>query len=208
MKKLIGLIIVAGLLLVGCTTSTPPEAPTPSPELYDKVWISPGKVMVGNFQPGARAEYAVTIHNGKDQSTQFSVSYKEPGTPEEGFVVGPEEVQAWVIIADPAPVLAPKETRDVLIAVEMPEDATAPENWEFWIAVKDETQTTMVQTELACRWLVSAAPTPTPINWWLIGGTIAALAVIAIIGYLFRARLANLLSSKTKSSKTRPRKRR
>ena len=66
MKRLIGLIVVGGLLLAGCaqpsvTTSSPPE-------LYDKVWISPGEVDVGNFFPGARAEPDpqdwLTIHNG------------------------------------------------------------------------------------------------------------------------------------------------
>jgi len=66
------------------------------------------------------------------------------------------EVQEWVIIADPTPVLKAFETREVLIAVVMPEDAESPAlKWEFWIAVKDVTQAGMVQTELACRWLVT-----------------------------------------------------
>jgi hypothetical protein len=37
----------------------------------------------------------------------------------------------------------------------MPEDATAPPKWEFWIVVKDVTQTGMIQTELASRCLVT-----------------------------------------------------
>ena len=167
MRKLIGLIVVVGLLLAGCAQPSPPpgetppveppvvETPEPPPELYGKTWISPGKVMVGNFYPGARAEYMLTIHNGKDEPAEFSVTYKETGSPGEGYVRAPDEAQEWVIIADPAPVLAAKETRDVLIAVEMPKDAQAPPKWEFWIAVKDVTQTGMVQTELACRWLVT-----------------------------------------------------
>lgn len=32
----------------------------------DKTWISPGKVSVGNFYPGARAEWPLLIHNGSD----------------------------------------------------------------------------------------------------------------------------------------------
>jgi hypothetical protein len=157
MRKVIGLIIATGLLLLaGCTPSAPViETPSPPADLYDKVWISPGKVNVGHFYPGARAEYPLSIHNGNDQPTEFSVRYKEPGTPEEDFVAAPGEAQDWVIIADPTPVLAAKETREVLIAVEMPKGVEAPEKWEFWVAVKDVTQTGMVQTELACRWLVT-----------------------------------------------------
>ena len=57
-------------------------------------------------------------------------------------------------IPHPVGLLAAKETRQVLIAVEMPKGAEAPPKWEFWISVRDTTQTGMVQTELACRWLV------------------------------------------------------
>ena len=157
MKWLVVLLVIAGLLLVGCPQpSEPPvvEAPEPPPELYDKTWISPGKVEVGNFHPGARAEYTLSIHNGSDEPAEFSVTYKEPSNTGEGFVAAPPEAKDWVIIDDPAPMLAAKETKDLLIAVEMPEDAQAPPKWEFWIAVKDVTQTGMVQTELACRCLV------------------------------------------------------
>jgi len=158
MNKLIVLLIAVGLLLSGCgqPSSTVVQPLEPPPELYDKTWISPGKVEVGNFFPGARAEYPITIHNGKDEPAQFEVRYREPGSAEEGYIKAPSIVQDWVIIADPTPVLEAFETREVLIAVVMPEDAESPApKWEFWIAVKDVTQTGMVQTELACRWLVS-----------------------------------------------------
>ena len=157
MKRLIGLIVVAGLLLSACTQPSPPVVQTlePPPELYDKTWVSPGKVEVGNFYPGARAECPLSIHNGKDEPAEFSVTYREPDNTAEGYVTAPSGAEGWVIIADPAPVLAAKATRDVLIAVEMPKGAEAPPKWEFWIAVKDVTQTGMVQTELACRWLVA-----------------------------------------------------
>ena len=157
MKRLIGLIVIVGLVLGGCAQPSPPvvETPSPPPELYDKTWISPGKVEVGNFYLGARAEYPLTIHNGKDELAEFSITYREPDNTAEGYVRAPDEAQEWVIIADPAPKLAAKETKDVLIAVEMPKGAKAPPKWEFWIAVKDVTQTGMVQTELACRWLVT-----------------------------------------------------
>jgi hypothetical protein len=158
MKKLIVLLIVVCLLLSGCgqpSSSTVVQPLEPPPELYDKIWISPGKVEVGNFSPGARAEYPLTIHNGNDEPTEFSVTFQVPGSTAEGYDQAPSAAQDWVIIAEAAPVLAAKETRDVLIAVEMPEDAEAPPKWEFWITVKDVTQTGMVQTELACRWLIT-----------------------------------------------------
>jgi hypothetical protein len=158
MKRLIALIAVVAVLLSACAQSPAPPVTggevSPPPELYDKTWISPGKVMVGNFYPGARAEYLLSIHNGNDEPTKFSITYREPGSTGEGYVAAPSEAERWVIIADPAPVLAAKETRQVPIAVEMPKAAKAPPKWEFWIAVKDVTQTSMVQTELICRWLV------------------------------------------------------
>jgi len=159
MNKLIVLLIAVGLLLSGCgqpPTSTVVQPLEPPPELYDKTWISPGKVEVGNFYPGARAEYQVTIHNGNDEACSFEVKYRHPDNVGEEYAMPTSEVQDWVIIADPTPVLEAFETREVLIAVVMPEDAESPApKWEFWIAVKDVTQTGMVQTELACRWLVS-----------------------------------------------------
>jgi len=157
MKWLVALIVAAGLLLAGCPQPAAPpvvKAPEPPPELYDKTWLSPGKVEVGNFYPGARAEYMISIHNGSDEPAEFSVSYRVSNNITEGYVAAPAAAQAWVTIADPAPVLAAKATREVLIVLEMPEDAQAPPQWEFWIAAKDVTQTGMVQTELACRWLI------------------------------------------------------
>jgi len=60
------------------------------------------------------------------------------------------------VIAETNPVLAPKETRDILIALDIPEDAAIPaEKWELWISVKDASQEGMVQTELASRVPVS-----------------------------------------------------
>jgi hypothetical protein len=159
MKKLMVLIVVAGLLLAGCPQpSEPPtvETATPPPELHDKTWISPGKVDVEDLYPGAEnVEWPLKIHNGKDEPAEFSVTYKEPSNTGEGFVAAPPEAKDWVIIDDPEPMLAAKETKEVLIAVEVPKDAEAPPKWEFWIVVKDVTQTGMVQTELACRCLVT-----------------------------------------------------
>ena len=95
------------------------------------------------------------MHNGNDQPAEFSITCKIPGETGDGYAKPPDAVQDWVIIADPTPVLDAFETRDILIAIEMPDDAEASPKWEFWIAVRDMSQTGMVQTELACRWLIS-----------------------------------------------------
>lgn len=147
------------------STPAPGETPTPvqmppggedePPE--DMSWISPGVVEVSNFFPGARAEWPIRIHNGNDTSATFDVRYKVPDRLREGYVMAPESAQGWVIITDPTPVLLPKETKEVLIVVELPGDVIVPPKWEFWIAVKDMSQAGFVVTELCSRWLISMA---------------------------------------------------
>lgn len=181
MKKLIVGLLIAGLLVVcSCAPSYEPgglELPTdlpasngvlipdsdeavgviePPPELYDRTWISPGKVVVGNFYPGARAEYPVTVHNGNESSCSFTITCRPADHVDEPYVKAPSEVQDWVMIVDPTPVLEPKETKDILVVLEMPEDEEvfAPK-WEFWVSVIDTTQGGVVRTELCSRWLVS-----------------------------------------------------
>lgn len=174
MKKLaivIAVILVIGGLILGSQlfSSQPSNGSSTTPAsvngisdpemeelLYDRTWISPGKVHVGNFYPGAQAEWMLLIHNGKDEITSFAVSYRYPDHVDEDYVKPILGVEDWVIITDPTPVLAPKETREILIVLAMPEDAVifAP-RWEFWISVTDTTQAGMIRTELCSRWLVT-----------------------------------------------------
>lgn len=177
-KKMFGLVVAVILvasLSGGCVQQRLPYVEEPTPETVplpatkepvsmpilpgeppqDVTWISPGKVMVGNFAPGARAEWPITIHNGNDWVSTFIVSYKQPGYVAEGYVEAPPQAESWVIIADAMPVLMPKESREVLIVVAMPKDAiSSGPQWEFWISVQDTTQTGMILTELCSRWLV------------------------------------------------------
>ena len=143
-------------------TSEPPESETaPAPATHETpaenvTWSSPGKVQVGNFHPGARAEWTLTLHNGNEDEASFLIAYKQPDNVQAGYQPAPAWCQDWVIIADPTPVLAPRETREILIALDMPTNAQAPEpKWEFWVSVKDTSQGGMVQVELCSRWLVS-----------------------------------------------------
>ena len=135
------------------------ETSSPPPQSDNTYGISPAEVDVGNFFPGARAEPDqkdwLTIYSGYDQPQRFSITYQQPNKATEGYVPAPPEAKGWVIIDDPAPVLKARETRQVLVALEMPKDAKAPKKWEFWIAVNNESQTGMVQIAYQCKWLVT-----------------------------------------------------
>lgn len=179
MKKfIIPIVVVVGLLIVGVLVfgnssngGVPPiDPPTnggstnggsiepiyPDNPPIDQTWISPGKVIIANFYPGARAEWVLLVHNGKDTAATFEVKYRLPDRVEDGYVEANGEQEDWIIIADPTPVIEPQETKEILIAVVMPADAVAPgPKWEFWISVKDTTQAGMVVTELCSRWLVA-----------------------------------------------------
>ena len=167
--SLILVLAVACLLLAGCThypdsvipaqpsaDSSAPYIPSSGGPPADRTWISPGKVEVGNFYPGARAEWNVTIHNGKAEACPFTVSYRYPDHVGVGYDNPPSEAKDWVIIADSNPILAAQETKDILIALDMPKGAeVASEKWEFWISVVDTSQQGTVVTELCTRWLVN-----------------------------------------------------
>jgi len=129
--------------------------PEDNPPPDNMTWISPGKVVISNFFPGARAEYYLSVHNGDDEECPFVISCRAPDRLYEGASFPPEEFQDWIIIADTDPVIAPESTEDVFIVLEMPEDAESPESWEFWVSVQDASQAGLVQTELCSRWLVN-----------------------------------------------------
>ena len=176
---ILALIVLVGISVLGCTTpsylpttdspaSTPPVGGETNHEINGGVvlppdalpeeitWISPGKVNVANFYPGARAEYPITIHNGSDYSCTFEVSYRYPDHVGDDYVKPSFAVQDWVIVADMSPVLMPGETKEILVILEMPSGAAVfAQEWEFWISVIDVTQAGMVRTELCCRWLIS-----------------------------------------------------
>ena len=137
-------------------SNTSPSVVLPNEPPADRTWISPGKVNIGNFYPGARAEYPITVHNGKDTVASFLVTYRYPDHVGEGYVKPTLEVQDWITIANSTPILMPQETRDILVTLAMPKGATSPaQEWEFWVSVTDASQTGMVQTELAVRWIIS-----------------------------------------------------
>jgi hypothetical protein len=156
------------MLLSGCVGYTEPNEPPsipvpnqtevvlPKDPPMDKTWVSPGKIEISNFYPGARAEYPITIHNGKDTETLFSVAYRYPDNVATGYDKPNYEAQDWVMVVDTTPILAPKETRDILVVLSMPKEAKIDsDKWEFWISVMDMTQKGQIRTELCVRWLIS-----------------------------------------------------
>lgn len=254
MRKAILVVSILSLSLVGCASNVPNNsyAYTPLPTYektisptqakgasdmsyenthQDQTWLSPGKVQIGNYHAGARAEWNIRLHNGDssfiekkmvttdpnessvtlklkrmlygdvsgviftsdntndkfvasgyDSNTQeltiggfaaeqtrimsieypysakYTVYYKEPTTLTAEYSMPPNEAQDWIIIDDSSIVLAPRETREVPIIVEMPDGKQAPKKWEFWVAVVEDVPKSAgssVNIELVSRWLVA-----------------------------------------------------
>jgi len=161
LKLITPLLIIGVLLLTGCSLFIPADniptsnTTTDGQPPVDRTWISPAKVQIGNFYPGARAEWELSVHNGNDATAEFAVVYREPDYVAEGYAEPPIEADSWVVIADSSPVLMPYETREILVALDIPANVViTADKWEFWISVKDITQGGTIQTELCSRWLV------------------------------------------------------
>jgi hypothetical protein len=180
MKRLVlSLVLVSTLLLAGCGTTNGDSHPTPRPTQVgvtptitpqptqptteypneppsNVTWISPGKVEIGNFFPGATAEWSVRVHNGNDVDTEFLIKYRYPDHVGDGYSYPSSEVSNWVTISTNSLVFGPHETRDIPVALIMPSGAVSPgHKWEFWISVVDNSQEGFVKTELCIRWLVT-----------------------------------------------------
>ena len=178
MKILLLAVLILTLVLGGCapTIETPviKEPTTPVPvipaattqvlseseketeaRLVDNNWTSPAEVKIGNYYPGAVAEWKIKIHNGNDIYSKFLIAYSIPIKTREGYSMPPEGVADWVIIADSTPMLAPKETREVLVSLAIPKGIVVEEKqWEFQVLVLELGQGN-IQTQTATRWLVT-----------------------------------------------------
>jgi len=121
----------------------------------DMMWITPAKVKIGNLYAGARAEWTLRLHNGNNVQTKYAVVVRNPDNTITGYSKSTDTEKSWVIISDQAPVLAPRETRDILIAVDVPLRAKVnSKNWEFWVSAMDAQQKGQIVTELCSRWNV------------------------------------------------------
>jgi len=219
------------------TTSPVTTTPVPSAlvdietKLINNTWISPAKVEIGNYYPGARAEWTIRVHNSNEETTQiekkivgteigetsvdiclkypladnditkvtvtsdnnndslivagyapvdkalnitgfapdnsriisivykawteFKIKFRQPDDTMDGYAKAPSGAQDWIIITDSTPVLCPKETKEILVVLQIPEGTNVPDKkWEFWTSVSEGGQGTL-KTEMCTRWLVN-----------------------------------------------------
>jgi len=109
------------------------------------------ELAIGGFQPQATRTLNLSYYS----PATMQISYRVPDHPLEGYTTAPDAAIGWVIIADPAPVLQPWETKEIQVALAMPKDASTDlKKWEFWISMIVVSGDT-IQTEVAVRWLVT-----------------------------------------------------
>lgn len=153
------LLLMMGV--VGCATSAAmqsypsfPSDPIREASMMDDDWLSPPEVPIVNFFPGARLGWYMRIHNGSSKPATFLVSYMEPTDVAEGYDRPLPNASDWVVIADSMPVLAPKETKEVLVVLAIPKGVKVDSaKWEFWIAVMKQGQG-QIRSRTAARCLV------------------------------------------------------
>lgn len=120
-----------------------------------ETWISPGKVNVSNYYPGALAEWPLLVHNGSSNPAGFYIAYREPSYVAEGFSKTIFPTPSWIVVSDPTPLLSANETRSILVTLKMPVTAkNYPSRWEYWVSVIDTTRLGSIKTELCSRWLI------------------------------------------------------
>ena len=144
----------AGNNLPPGNNSTPDNNSTVEPP--GSTWISPGKVIVGNLSYDEELKYELQIHNGGNQTAVFSVDYRHPDGVEAGYARLSSDTRNWIYIEDKRPSISSGETRSITISLYVPLGSNITGGkFEFWIGVIDQSQTGMIITELAQRWLVT-----------------------------------------------------
>lgn len=131
--------------------------------------IGPGKWYVDNYRRGLTAEGVVVVYNGSDEPKEINLWVRVPGDGRSGgYTPGPPELVGWVTVTPSTILLPPRSTNVALVVLTVPElqgtgllgafgkaEETLPGKWEFEIAVKDVTQTSIVQIAYGQRWLVT-----------------------------------------------------
>ncbi len=170
MKGLVVIFLIGSLILVGCSPSPVVEPTDVEIEMEGNIYatpvdytttektsvgFSPGKYTIDNFSAGKQADLPIMLHNGGDEPCTLAITYRNPDFIEEGYVRAPVEVVGWLVIQEAYLELKPKEKKEILVTLDMPEGAEIEGNWEFWVAIKDASQTGMVQTEGCVRVFVN-----------------------------------------------------
>lgn len=169
MKALVVAVLMGSLILAGCSSpmvesteveieaegniyATPVDYSTTN---KSSVGFSPGKYHIGNLRAGKQADLPITIHNGSDEVCSLAIAYRVPDFVDEGYATPPFGASDWLIVPEANLEVRPQEKRETILTIDIPEGATTPDKWEFWISVKDTSQTGMVQTEGCLRIFVS-----------------------------------------------------
>jgi hypothetical protein len=124
------------------------------PETLKAIAVTETGIRIGGFTPGVTRTVSITY----PYYSTFAVKARIPDESLSGYQPAPAAYQDWVIVADPTPVLAPRETRNIVVSLALPPDVKLPpdlKKWEFWITVVESGTTTNIQTELASRWLIT-----------------------------------------------------
>jgi len=114
--------------------------------------VSPVKININDYLKGEVAESQISIHNGNNATTKFSVKYRVPDFVADGFAKPPPEARDWVKIDDALPAIGAYEAKIIPIKLIIPSNSTVPDKkWEFWIGVIDQSQEGMIQAEMCKR---------------------------------------------------------
>ena len=153
MKYLVIILALVLISIVGCVSSEDIERTnTQMPD--DVTWISPGKVEVSRFHPGAEADHLVSIHNGDTSDKEFKVFVQSPSRARDGYTPATPEMLSWAHIDSSVVSVTGCSTVDVPVTLLMPENTEAPDQWEFWVVCADNDPSGIIVTQLASRWLV------------------------------------------------------
>lgn len=127
-------------------------------DLSDKgaVGFEPGKYTIENLLPGREADLLITLHSDRNTPIVFNLSYRTPSYTKDGYVIAPSEAEGWLSFATATPALEACERKGFIATLSLPEDAVVPDEWEFWIAIKEAGQTSQVQTEGCLRVFVKS----------------------------------------------------
>jgi hypothetical protein len=147
-------LAILGTFLIMMTIGSGCTGPVTSQPDVNKTWLQPGKIQINKYSPGKKVVHQISVHNGKNVETGFSVYYRIPDYVEDGFVTAPDNAYKWIAISESAPILKAHETKEIEITLNLPETTQTPDQWEFWIGVKENTGSSVL-SELCSRWLVS-----------------------------------------------------
>jgi len=127
----------------------------------DKWLMNDNTPMLGH---GSYDTMAIKIYNSENTTSEFSLQYADivdkafNSATGLTYSVAPKNAKDWLTISKSPISLAAHELASVPISFQMPDGASAPDNWEFRITVTNETIKTQISANQQVRFLVSMQP--------------------------------------------------